>query len=134
MKKLIAAAAALIASAALLAGCSSEADIVSYNLGREAEDFKIERRIVFFNGITDEYLLTIEGRCSVETGDSALANSLEVTCRIGEDAYKKHFLGLSDNVSFFVEQLDPADVNEYHYKVFFRPQSIVPDIQMEVDG
>ena len=113
-----------MAALALVAGAActdSKADIASENLSKAAEQFEIERRIVFFNGITDKYLLTVEGRCSVETGDSALGGSLEVTCKIGPNEYKKHFLGLSDNVSFFVEQIETANVSEYHYRVIFRP-------------
>lgn len=117
-----------------LAGCSSKADVVSENLSKDAEQFKIERRIVFFNGITDKYLLTVEGRCSVETSDSKLGGSLEVTCKIGEDQYKKHFLGLSDNVSYFVEQTELADVSEYRYKVIFRPETIVPDVDVDTSA
>ena len=127
MRKLIAATAAILAAAALLTGCSSSADTVSYNLSQEADDFKIDRRVVFFNGITDTYLLSIEGRCSIlDEGDQ-----LEVTCKVADDAYKKHFLGLSDNVSYFVEQLEPADVSKYHYKVYFRPETILPDIELQ---
>jgi hypothetical protein len=92
----------------------------------------VNRRIVFFNGITDKYLLTVEGRCSVEKAESALgAGSLEVTCKIGPDAYKKHYLGLSDNVSFFVEQQEAVDVSVYHYRVIFKPENIIPDIDVQ---
>lgn len=112
---------------------TSKADLASENLSKAAEQFEIERRIVFFNGITDKYLLTVEGRCSVETGESALGGSLEVTCKIGPNAYKKHFLGLSDNVSYFVEQIDSADVSEYHYRVIFRPEVIIPDIEVDTE-
>lgn len=123
-----------LAAAALLAGglsaCSSDADVVSKNLSKEAEMFKVQRRIVFFNGITDKYLLEIQGLCSVETGDSLLSGSLEVTCKTGEGTYKKHFLGLSDNVSFFVEQLEGNSVSRFHYKVIFKPEEIIPDIDL----
>lgn len=112
-----------------LTACSSPADTVSRNLSADAEQFRIERRIVFLNGITDKYLLSIEGRCSIEAGSTGVQGALEVTCKTGEDAYKKHFLGLSDNVSYFVEQLEPAVVDQYHYKVFFRPETIIPDIE-----
>lgn len=116
---------------ALGAACTdSKADVASKNLSKAAEKFEITRRIVFFNGITDKYLLTVEGRCSVETGESALGGSLEVTCKTGSDRYKKHFLGLSDNVSFFVEQMESANVSEDHYKVIFRPEVIIPDIDI----
>jgi hypothetical protein len=109
------------------AACSSDADVASKNLSARAEAFEVPRRIVFFNGITDQYLLTIEGFCSVETGESMLAGSLEVTCKLGPDEYKKHFLGLSDNVSFLVEQVESVDVSEYRYRVVFKPSTIVPD-------
>ena len=129
MKKIAVVVFALIGLA--LAGCTTQADTVSYNLSQDAEYFKIQRRVVFFNGITDKYLLEIEGRCSVETGDSMLDNALEVTCKTGPGEYKKHFLGLSDNVSFLVEQLDARRVDPYHYKIVFRPESIVPDIDLQ---
>ena len=115
---------------ASLTGCGSDADVASQNLSTDAEMFKINRRIVFFNGITDKYLLSIEGRCSIEADQ--LDRQLEVTCRLDEDNYKKHFLGLSDNVSYFVEQLDYADVDTYRYKVIFKPQAIVPDIDLSI--
>jgi hypothetical protein len=82
---------------------------------------------VFFNGITDRYLLVIEGRCSVETSESALGGSLEVTCKTGKGQFKKAFLGLSDNVSYLVEQVDPINVSTNHYRVIFKPETIVPD-------
>lgn len=115
-----------------LAGCTSAADRASENLSKDADQFKIQRRIVFFNGITDTYLLTIEGRCSIEVDTED--GQLEVTCKIGEDAYKKHFLGLSDNVTYFVEQAEAANVSEYNYKVIFRPETIIPDIDLDVSG
>lgn len=125
------AAAGAVLSALILAGCSSAADVAADNLSTAAENFEINRRIVFINGITDKYLLTIEGRCSVETGDSALSGSLEVTCKTGPSEYKKHFLGLSDNVSFIVEQIEGADVSIYTYRVIFRPDQIVPDLELD---
>ena len=113
-------------------GCQSDADVASKNLSKAAEQFEVPRKIVFFNGITDKYLLSIEGYCSVETGDSLLSGSLEVTCLTGRDkrgerVFKKHFLGLSDNVSFFVEQVEATNVSTSHYRVIFKPETIVPN-------
>lgn len=130
-KRLAVIATGSLAAVALLSGCTSDADRASENLSTAAEQFEINRRVVFFNGITDKYLLTIEGRCSVETADSGVDGSIEVTCKLGDNQYKKHYLGLSDNVSFFVEQLDPADVSVYHYRVIFKPENIVPEINVE---
>lgn len=107
------------------AGCSSDADVASSNLSKDADNFKILRRIVFYNGITNEYILQIEGYCSLGNDDKS--GELSVTCKIGPDQFKKHFLGLSDNVTYFVEQIDAANVSTSHYKVIFKPSSIVPD-------
>jgi len=126
MKRIKLITAALAVSLFAATGCS-EADTSSHNLSQAADNFEINRRIVFFNGITDTYLLTIEGRCSITDE----GNQLEVTCKLGEDAYKKHFLGLSDNVSYFVEQLEVAEVDGFHYRVIFRPETIVPDVDLE---
>lgn len=125
--------AALLAVGALtvgLAGCSSDADTVSKNLSTDADQFKIERRIVFYNGITDKYMLEITGRCSINDD----GGQLEVTCKISDDSYKKHFLGLSDNVTYFAEQLDGADVSEYRYKVIWKPEQIIPNIDVETSA
>ena len=114
----------------LLAGaaCTSDADVASKNLSKDADQFKIARRVVFYNGITDTYMLTIEGRCSLGNNDPP--GELTVTCKTGEDSYKKHFLGLSDNVTYFVEQLEDADVSTQRYKVIFKPSVILPDVDV----
>ena len=114
-------AAALLAGPAI--GCS-DAEIASTNLSRAADNFEIARRIVFLNGVTDTYLLSIEGFCSILDQ----RNQLEVTCETDDREYKKHFLGLSDNVTYFAEQLDGARVSAHHYRVIFKPQAILPDI------
>lgn len=120
-----------LASIALLIGglaACSDADVASQNLSVAADNFQINRRIVFYNGITGEYILTIEGLCSLGNDDKA--GELTVTCKVGPNSYKKHFLGLSDNVTYFAEQIDPAPVNTYNYKVVFKPSTLVPDIDI----
>lgn len=123
MKRLI---LALAAGLLILSGCS-DAEVASSNLSKASDQFEIDRRVVFMNGITDTYLLTIEGRCSILDAE----NQLEVTCKVGENQYKKHFLGLSDNVTYFVEQLEVADVSTYHYRVIFKPEVLIPDPDLE---
>lgn len=111
----------------LLAGCS-DADIASYNLSKEADYFKVNRRIVFYNWITNEYILTIEWFCSI--GNQDKEKELSVTCKTWEDQYKKHFLWLSDNVTYFVEQIESKWVSADHYKVIFKPSVIIPDVDI----
>lgn len=131
-KKALATAAIIAASAVALVGCSRDSDVASRNLSHDADNFKIERRVVFFNGITDQYLLEIRGLCSI--ADIPGDQQLEVTCKVGDGEYKKHLLGLSDNVSYFVEQIDGADVSAYNYKVTFKPEAIVPDIELRTSA
>lgn len=110
----------------LLAGCQRDADVASRNLSHAADMFEINRRVVFYNGITGDYMLTVEGLCSL--GNEDANRQLSITCKVGDGAYKKHFLGLSDNVTYFVEQLEPSKQSAHHYRVVFKPQTIIPDI------
>jgi hypothetical protein len=123
----ITSALALFGLAGGLAACS-DAQIASSNLSKAADNFEINRRIVFYNGITADYILTIEGLCSQEPAENG--KKLAVTCKTGPAAYKKHFLGLSDNVTYFSEQLEAAPANVFHYRVIFKPAAIVPSIEL----
>lgn len=129
MKKLMLATVAVV-GALTLAACQDDAIVASNNLSKAADNFEVTRRVVFMNGITDQYMLEIIGLCSIEDQ----GNQLEVTCKTGSNGIKKHFLGLSDNVTYFVEQLEERDVNLYHYRVTFKPQGIIPDIDLRLSG
>jgi len=120
----------LLLLAALILGTTActDADVASSNLSKAANMFELDRRIVFYNGITGGYILTIEGKCSIGgSGGSTLA----VTCKTGANEFKKHYLGLSDNVTYFSEQLNWAKVDVYHYRVIFKPEAILPNIDLE---
>lgn len=119
---------AVIGALMLSLGACTPAQTASYNLSNDSDNF----RVVFVNGITDKYLLSIEGLCSI-TKDKEDAQ-LEVTCKTGDGEYKKHYLGISDNVTYFVEQMDPASVDTYHYKVQFRPEELLPAVDVQVSG
>lgn len=111
-----------------VAGCKTDADVASENVSKAADQFQVLRRVVFYNGITESYMLTIEGFCSLGNADAK--GELTVTCKVGPTEYKKHFLGLSDNVTYFVEQLSGANVSTDHYKVIWKPSVILPDIEI----
>lgn len=134
MKRIILLVMLVLAIPLMVTACgSSKADVAAKNISTQAEQFKVARRIVAVNGITDKYLLAITGYCSVETEDSGLAGAASVTCKVGEDKkgnvlVKKSYLYLSDNVTFVVQQIDPIGVSASHYTVLFRPETIVPDI------
>ena len=119
----------LVLFAVLLVGCRREADVASYNVSVAADQFQINRRIVFYNGINGDYILVIEGLCSLGNYDEV--GELSITCKTGPSQYKKHFLGLSDNVTYFAEQIESAGIDAYHYLVIFRPAQIVPEIELD---
>lgn len=116
---------AVVALSGGLTACNDDdATVASENVSKAADNFEVNRRIVFFNGITDTYLLEIKGACSIE----AEPKQLEVICKVGKNKYVKEFLGLSNNVSYFVEQGEPVKASAYHYRKTFKPQSILPDV------
>lgn len=124
----VAVVAAAMSVTLLATGCTdTDADVAAKNISKAAEQFEVYRRITFINGITDKYLLVIEGRCSVETADAGLAGALEVTCKLPDGKFKKSFLGLSDNVSYIVEQPEGIDASTKRYRVIFKPEAIVPN-------
>ena len=106
--------------------CSSDSEVASYNVSQDAHQFKVFRRVVFYNGITDKYILTIEGYCSVTTEEGRLA----VIVKTENGTYLKHYLGLSDNVTYFCEQMEPSSVSSSKYRVLFKPESIIPDVRV----
>ena len=75
-------------------------------------------------------MLQVEGLCSL--GNSDISGEISITCKVGPEQYKKHYLGLSDNVTYFVEQIDSISVDPYHYLVIFRPSVILPAIELDI--
>jgi hypothetical protein len=127
-KSLVILAALLAVTVPVSVGCTqSDADVAAKNISKAAEQFEVYRHIVAFNGITDKYIIEVTGYCSVETSDSGLAGSLEVTCKVGAGKFKKTFVGLSDNTSYFVLQPTPIGVSTSRYRVIFKPETLIPD-------
>ena len=128
MKKIIA-IVLMITLGVTLVGCRTEAERVSYNLSQEADNFNIVRQLTVINCIEGDVLFQMTGRLSI-TADSA-DNQLEI---IVEDngTYVKHFVGLSDNVTYVVEDLNLGAnaVSKYKYTLNFNPNMWIP---VEVD-
>ena len=124
IKKLLVAVAA---TTLLLTGCSNDGDVASKNLSKDAANFQIPSRVLFYNGITNDYILLVEGICTTDL--SSDRTYVDVICKDG-DGYKKISLYLSDNVTYFSEQLDFKNVSTTHYKVVFKPSVITTDIEM----
>lgn len=116
-----------IITAVSLSSCDQESERAAYNVSQAAHNFEVNRRVVFYNGITGDYILTIEGLLSV-TQDG---KQLSVIVKTGPSEYKKHYLGLSDNVTYFCEQIESVKADPYHYRVVFRPTTVIPDIEVK---
>lgn len=116
----------LIAVLFVLAGCTNDADVVSKNISTDADNFKVLRKIVAVNGITDKYIMTLEGWCNITDQE----RQLEIVCKTGGDSYKKHFVGKSDNTFYFVEQLEGRNVSPDHFKVVLKPETVIPSLEV----
>jgi hypothetical protein len=125
--KIIAAIALTAGVVAGLAACTSDADKASENLSTAAEQFEVQRLIVGVNGITDKVEFSVEGRCSIEPNPDQVV----VVCKQGENDYRKHYLGLSDNMFYIATQLDPVDVSVYNTRIILKPENILPNFDLE---
>lgn len=115
--------AGLITLGALLGGCS-KSNRVSYNLAQEADNFNVYRRVTVVNCITGDTMMTLEGYASI-TADTE-DNQLEIIVEYEEGKYMKSIIGLSNNVSYLVEDLTTTDTDGYHYEVNFNPDMWIP--------
>lgn len=119
-------ALALTVATVALAGCTSDADKASKNLSKAAEQFEVQRRIVGINGITDKILFDVEGRCSIEND----GRTLYVVCKHGAGDLRKHFVGLSDNVTYVATQLEGVDASVYRTRIIIKPENIIPNLDL----
>jgi hypothetical protein len=128
--KKAAVATALAASLTLgLSACQSDSDVVSKNLSKDSDNYKVARQIVVYNGITDKYIQTVTGFCSLGNNDKA--DRVSYTCKAsGEDSgYLKDIILKSDNTFVFVHQVAARNVSKSHVKVVFKPSTVLPDIE-----
>ena len=125
MKKSLYLLPCLVMAAALTA-CSTEADRVSYNLSQQADNFNDVRQITVINCLQGDVLFQMTGKMSI-TADPA-DNQLEILVEDENGEYKKHFIGLSDNVTYVVEDVTAGDVNQYKYTLNFNPKMWLPEV------
>lgn len=111
----------------LITSCTKEAEDINRNLDTDADNFRIARKVTFVNGITDKVILQIEGFCSVDPGDG---NRMRVTCKDDQGKFIRHALGKADNVFWFYEQIQAANVSKSHYRFVIRPESLIPDVDI----
>lgn len=112
----------LIGAMLMLVGCT-ESERVSTNIGKEADNFNITRRIAVFNARTDKPVFEMIGNFSLKNN---VNNELEIICEVAPNQYKKHFVYLNDYTLYFVEDLSGAFVDKYHYEINYIPEMIIP--------
>lgn len=115
----------VIITAACLTGCATQASRVSQNLSQQADNFNIVRQLTVINCITGDTLFQMTGKMSI-TADTS-DNQLEIIVE-DDGTYVKHFVGLSDNVTYVVEDLNLGDnaVSKYRYTLNFNPNMWIP--------
>ena len=122
-KKILVLILALFIIVIVFCGCEREATIVNRNLGKEADNFNIMRRLAVINARTDKPLFEMEGRFSLSNNDT---NELVITVEVAPGEYKKHFVYLNDYTMYVVEDISGANVSQYHYEINFIPEMIIP--------
>ena len=115
----------LVLMVCVLTGCETEAQRVSYNLSQQADNFNIVRQLTVINCIGGDVLFQMTGKMSI-TADTA-DHQLEIIVEDG-GTYVKHFVGLSDNVTYVVEDLNLGqnEVSKYKYTLNFNPNMWIP--------
>lgn len=105
-----------------LCGCT-EADTVSHNIGKEADNFNVTRRITVFNIRTDTVLMQMTGKMSLQNNSS---NELMVLVEVEKGTYQKHFIYLNEYTMYTVEDLNGTEVSPYSYELEFLPTILKP--------
>lgn len=122
MKKIIALVIAIV-MIFTFAGCT-QADMVSHNLSKEADSFNNVRQITVINCLQGDVLFQMTGKMSIYADSTD--NQLEIVVEDEYGNYKKHFIGLSNNVTYVVEDITSKAVDNYNYTLNFNPKMWVP--------
>lgn len=130
MRRIITMAFAAMMTVFTLTSCT-EAERVRTNLAQEADNFNCVRRITVIDCITGDTLFQMTGRSSI-TADTA-DNQLEIITEYQKGMYNKQIIGLSDNVTYIVGDLEATEVNEYHYEINFNPHMWLPSVPTIID-
>ena len=126
MKKLFAVLFTLMLCVITLSACS-EADKVNTNLSKQADYFECERRISVYNARTDTIILEAEGYMSVSNNS---ASELVVTCKVGQNEYKKNYIYLNDYTLYVVEDITGTHTDPYHYQLYFHTE-VLPTVDVK---
>lgn len=124
----------LVLSVAMLfgvCGCSleDEADVASYNISKEADNFNVYRSVKVINNQSDVVMLEFEGWCSIKKDNQD--KQLEITYRVGKDKFFKDFIGLNDRTTYVITQIDGSEVDKYHYEWLYHSKGDLIPIELK---
>ena len=121
MKKKILLISLILTLAVLLSACT-EADRVTHNISKEADNFNVTRRVTIYNTRSDKILLEVIGNLSVQKS----GGDIDLIVEVGPGQYKKHFVSLNNWTTYVVEDVSGAFVDRYHYEINFLPEMLIP--------
>lgn len=119
MKKKIAVLMALVVLVCFAATGCTEADQVSSNISKEADNFNVTRKLTVLNARTDTVLLELTGTFALKNNSE---NELEVIIETEEGKYQKDYVYLNDYTMYVVEDISGSAVDKYHYEINFLPE------------
>jgi hypothetical protein len=107
-----------------LTGCT-EAERVSANVSKEADNFNVQRRLTVINCRTDKVILSMTGTFSVQHSNG----DLDVIVQLPNGRYQKHFVGMNEWTTYVVEDISETNVSKYAYEIEFMPE-VIPGIKI----
>lgn len=120
----------LVLATIFISGCT-QAERVSSNLSKEADNFNVVRQLTVINCIQGDVIFQMTGKMSIQPDPAQ--KQLEVVVEDEEGSYQKHFIGLSDNVTYVVEQKQYKNVSNYQYTLNFNPKMWLPNDVKTID-
>ena len=121
MKKKAVLIVLILTLAVVLTACT-EADRVTRNISKEADNFNVTRRVTIYNTRTDKILLEVIGNLSVQKSNG----DIDLIIEVAPGQYKKHFVSLNSWTTYVVEDVSGAFVDRYHYEINFLPEMLIP--------
>jgi uncharacterized lipoprotein YehR (DUF1307 family) len=117
-----------------LTACGRQSDRVSYNLSLEADSFNVTRRLTVINTRAQDgnqaILFQMTGNFSIEKESDG---DLAVIGENDDGTFYKHFVNLTRDISYIVEDIGKNSVNKHKFEINFNPQMIIPVEIVTVD-
>ena len=118
----------LVVLASALVGFQDDAQVATKNLSKAADNFEVMRRVVFYNTWKGEVVKEFVGKCSVKDETTKFS----IICKVGPSSFRRDIIGRNESMTYLVDQLEPVKASVYYYRRTFKPQSVLPDIDIRV--